>query len=185
VNGGWVRAAGAARQCAPAALVGRFWGDPSTSPLGGRKVTLTRTFRLIIASSAVLAVASCDLAAGEDEAKALADRYFAASEKGDYDGILSLYSKQFLAKTSATDTRQLLVKVHEQCGVPKSHTLKNWRAFSNFSNGSVEVDLLYEVTYSRCQINEGIRVVRPENGKAQILSHHFNVTQVSHAPTTA
>src|SRR5262249_22462852 len=27
-------AAGAGRQCAPAALIGRFWADPSTSPLG-------------------------------------------------------------------------------------------------------------------------------------------------------
>jgi hypothetical protein len=160
-------------------------GGPSTSPLGGRRVVLSWTFRLIIATSAVLAVASCDLEAGEYEAKALADRYFAASEKGDYDGVLALYSKEFLAKTSAADTRQLLVKLHEQCGAPKSHTLKNWRAFSNFSDGSVEVDLVYEVAYSRCQISEQIRVVRPENGKAQILAHHFNVTQVSHDATTA
>jgi len=34
VNGLRVRAAGAGRQCAPAALVGALLGGPSTSPLG-------------------------------------------------------------------------------------------------------------------------------------------------------
>ena len=35
MNGLWLRAAGARRQYAPAALAGRFWGGPSTSPLDG------------------------------------------------------------------------------------------------------------------------------------------------------
>ena len=155
----------------------------------GRSVVSSRRFGFVVASCALLAVASCDLAEGEDDARALADRYFAASEKGDYDAILSLYSKEFLAKTSAADTRKLLEKVHEQCGVPRKHTLSNATALSNFSNGSVQVDMLYDVTYSRCRISEQIRVLRPEGGKAQILGHHLNVIQASpttaHEPTTA
>jgi hypothetical protein len=52
-------------------------------------MALSRTFRLIIATSALLAVTSCDLAQGKDEAQALADRYFAASEKGDFDSCFT------------------------------------------------------------------------------------------------
>jgi len=34
VNGVWLRAAGAGRQCAPAALGMRFWAAPQLHPLG-------------------------------------------------------------------------------------------------------------------------------------------------------
>jgi hypothetical protein len=126
-----------------------------------------------------MAVSSCDLTQDRDEAKALADRYFAASEKGDYESILSLYSQQFFAKTSRDETRDSLVRLHSRCGAPKSHTLQDWRAVSDLSNGSSQVDLLYDVTYSRCRMAERILVIRPGGGKAQILSHHFSITSAS------
>jgi hypothetical protein len=145
----------------------------------GRAMVLSRLCCLIVATAVLTAVSSCGLTGGRDEAKNLADRYFAASEKGDYESILSLYSPKFLAQTSREDTRTFLVNVHNRCGVPMSHTLQNWRVFSDFSSGSTQVDLLYDVSYSRCRVSERILVLRPSGGKAQILGHHLNVTSES------
>jgi hypothetical protein len=142
-------------------------------------MALPRLCCLIVATAVLIAVSSCGVTEVRDEAKDLADRYFAASEKGDYESILSLYSPMFLATTSRENTRSFLVNVHNRCGVPMSHTLQNWRVFSDFSSGSTQVDLLYDVSYSRCRMSERILVLRPSGGKAQILGHHLNVTSES------
>ena len=144
-------------------------------------MVLSRLCCLIVAAAVLTALSSCGLTGGRDEAQDLADRYFAASEKGDYESILALYSPKFLAQTSREDIRTFLVNVHHRCGVPVSHTLQSWRIFSDFSSGSTQVDLLYNVSYSRCRMSERILVLRPSGEKAQILGHHLNV--ISESPS--
>jgi hypothetical protein len=152
-------------------------------------VVLSRLCCFFATITVLMAVSSCNFAGGRDEAEALADRYFAASEKGDYESVLSLYSPQYFANRSRDETLGVLVTVHNRCGVPKSHALQSWRVFSDFTSGSTQVDLLYDVTYSRCRIFERILVLRPNGGKIQILGHHLSITSDSpsqgHDSTTA
>ena len=138
-------------------------------------VGISRLLGLTLGMAALTAVSSCNLAVDRGDAKALADRYFAASENSDYDGIIALYSPEFLSKTPREQIRRILLSVHNRCGIPKSHTLQTWRVFSDLTRGSTQVDLSYDVTYSRCRMSERIVVARHHGEKVQILSHNFNL----------
>lgn len=140
---------------------------------------IPRLLGLMLAMAALTAVSSCSVAVDRGDAKALADRYFAASEKSDYDGIIALYSPEFLSKTPPEQIRRVLLSVHNRCGIPKSHTLQTWRVLSDLRTGSTQVDLNYDVTYSRCRMSERIVVARHQGEKAQILSHNFNLVSGS------
>lgn len=140
---------------------------------------IPRYLGLTLAMAALTTVTSCSLAVDRDDAKTLADRYFAASEKSDYDGIIALYSPESLSRSARERIHRVLVDVHNHCGIPKSHALQTWRVSSHLSNGSTRADLTYDVTYSRCRMIERIIVSRHSGERAQILSHNFNLVSGS------
>jgi hypothetical protein len=152
-------------------------------------MALPQALRSVAFCFALLGLESCELNESRNEAEALAERYFAASAAGNYDAVLSLYSQEFFAKTPREQFRGILVDVRGRCGAPKAHTLKTWNAFASFTNGSSQVNLLYEVTYDRCRVSERMTIVKPEGGPAKIFGHYLNIdagtSGQAHDTTTA
>jgi hypothetical protein len=139
-----------------------------------------RTVRL--ATGVLLALlASCDLAGPREAGKAVAERYFAAVAAENYDAALALYSAKLLAATPRGQLREQLEQLHERCGIPGPHKLRTWSASSNFSNGSWQTTLVYEVSYTKCRVVETLTVVGSKHGETTIDGH--SMTELG-APST-
>jgi hypothetical protein len=115
---------------------------------------------------------ACGVSASRDDGEAFAERYFTAMKSDDVAGALALYSPKFFDGTPRDQWLATLKNLRERCGMPASHTLKNWMVTNTVgTNGGSNTTLVYDVKYTSCRLTETLVVSRPEDGDDKIIRH--------------